>query len=106
MKILGVLTWLIMTVIGSALLHSWALSKLWLWFASAQYGPGPTMATWFGFAAIARLTLDRVNEKTDDNKDADGLVSKMVRATVQHWIGILLAPGAAWLCGSAIGWVH
>lgn len=105
MKFLGILTWLIMTVIGSALLHSWALSKMWHWFVSAQYGAGPSMGAWFGFAAIARLTLIRADESKSD-EDADGVVSRMVRATIGHWIGILLALGATWLCGTTVGWVR
>lgn len=105
MKVLGVLTWLVMAVLGSAMLNSWALSKLWLWFVSAQYGSGPTLAAWFGLAQIAQLVLvrDDLSKSTDGE---DGAITKMVSGTIGRWIGVLLALGVSWLCGIAIGWVR
>ena len=103
MKLLGILTWLIVSIIGSALLNSWALAKLWTWFVAVQYGAGPSFGAWFGLAAIARLVLASHEIPKSDDDDVDA--TKLVAATLRAWAFTLIAVGLSWIVGAVAGWL-
>lgn len=107
MKALGVLTWIAISSLISALVHSWMMQCLWRWFLARQYGPGPTMGAWFGIATIAGFVIykaTRTRTKGDD-RTIDEIIWDSVKETVSMWFGCLLVLGIAWCTGSLIGWV-
>jgi len=102
------LAWLLVALLGDALLNAWAMSRLWHWFAAAQYGAGPQLGVWFGVAIIARLMLrheddvERTIKADDDAPSLGGVIKK----SLWSWAAILLTLGVAWGIGSMFHWVQ
>jgi hypothetical protein len=102
------LAWLFIALLGDAVLNAWAMSKLWHWFATAQYGEGPQLGVWFGVAIISRLMLRHEDDverflKTDD--EAPSLWG-VIKKSLWGWAAILLTLGVAWGIGSTFHWVR
>ena len=100
MKALVIFIRIVVSTFVSAMLNTWAMHTLWWWFAAAQYGAGPTMATWFGLAIIVRLALLKM-----DKTDSDFEWSELVTRQVTVWLLVLAALGSAWVVGATFGWV-
>jgi hypothetical protein len=91
----------------SALIEMFTLSKLWAWFAAAQYGAGPTDATLYGLVLMATtvvcLALVGMNVATKGQEEASYATS--IATTVGVWLGCFLALGAAFVTGAILGWI-
>lgn len=87
-----------------ALLQSFALSTLWRWFLSPQYGAGPSFAAWYGVAAIVGLlmaaSLQRVTVTRDERPIADAIAR-----CVGIGIITMFVLGFTWLTGQVFGWL-
>lgn len=104
MKALGIIAWIAISTLASALLNAWALATVWRWFAAVQYGAGPSMGAWFELAMIARLALHGADvKKSDAYKDADW--GDIVLHQIVSWLLVLTSLGAAWIVGAVVGWL-
>lgn len=104
MKALGIITWIAISTLLSSLLHAWALATLWHWFASAQYGVGPSLGAWFGLAVIGRLALRTTDfKKSTPDKNTWG---DLVVYQFDSWLAVLTALGTSWIVGVVVGWIR
>src|SRR5512142_1340398 len=69
MKALGILTWIVVSSLISALIQSWMMQCLWRWFLAHEYGHGPSMGAWFGIATIVGFVVRRNASSTTKTED-------------------------------------
>jgi hypothetical protein len=107
LEALCLLAWLLIALLGDALMNAWAMSKLWNWFAAVQYGEGPQLGVWFGVAIIARLMLHNEDDKERALKKEDDIPSlgDAVKKSLWGWAALLFTLGVAWGIGSMFHWV-
>jgi len=106
-RALGILAWIAVSSLATALIQSWMMQCLWRWFLAREYGHGPSMGAWFGVATITGFVVHkstRNGTKTEDDKSIDELVWDGVRETVGLWIGCVIILGIAWCVGAFMGW--
>jgi len=107
MKTIGVLAWLAVSSMVTALLQSWMMQCLWRWFVAREYGSGPSMGAWFGLATIAGFVVHKnARTKTETNHESVGeIIWRGVNETLALWLACVLILGIAWLVGSFLGWI-
>lgn len=110
MKTLGVLALIAIGSIVTSLIQSAVLSKIWTWFVAFEYGPGPSMGSWFGISTILGLIVSMVLSSmiSDDNNDKPlgEVIKKMIARWVGLWLGCACLLGICWITGSILGWMH
>lgn len=107
MKALGILTWIVVSSLISALIQSWMMQCLWRWFLAHEYGHGPSMGAWFGIATIVGFVVRRNASSTTKTEDQtlDEIIWSGIKETTGMWLGCLIILGIAWCVGSFMGWV-
>lgn len=89
----------------NALAQAATFSTIWGWYASPQFGPGPSYAGWYGLSLIFGLAvgcaLSGYNVTSEDSKGLKGALMKLVGLLISY----PLVLGFAWLVGSILGWL-
>jgi hypothetical protein len=79
-----------------SLFVAWTLTVEWRWFLAEQYGPGPSLMSWFGLSLIAGLIIGvatvSVARKPGHDKPRNAIASM-----VGVGFGAALVLGIAWL---------
>lgn len=92
---LGVIAWFVIAMPVSTVVDAFALSRVWRWFLSAQYGGGPSLGAWFGVSVIAvLLTLHLPHRKMPDEATALWKRSALQLAWVASVLAVVYAVGA------------
>ena len=107
MKLFGTIAWFCVSSVVSALVHAWAMTKIWSWFVMAEYGTGPSMGAWFGISAILTLIISAATStlqtKTDSGKN---YFADMIISSISRWLGCFVMLFIVRGTGSVLGWVH
>lgn len=99
----GILAWIVVSSMVSALVQSWMMQCLWRWFLAREYGHGPSMGAWFGIATIVGFVVRK--NASSVVKVEDQTVDEIVKETTTMWLACLVILGIAWCVGSFMGWV-
>lgn len=95
MKIIGIITTVLITMILSPIWCGYALSKLWLWFIVSTFGASPLgIAESIGLALVVSFLTHQHDSYEDKEKSA---TERIVMGVVHAF----LAPAMALL----IGWI-
>jgi len=94
---------LVMTPVN-ALISSWVLSEYWRMLVQPHYGPGPSMASWFGISSAVGLlaSLALAGVKREENFLE---VRQCVARQFGHAAGMLMSLLVTWATGSVLGWI-
>ena len=95
MKIIGIITTVLVTLIVSPIWRGYTLSKLWLWFIVSTFGAAPLgIAQSIGLALVVSFLTHQPDSYEDEKKSANEKLARAVVITV-------LSPAMALL----IGWI-
>jgi len=95
MKIIGIITTILITMIVTPVWRGYALSKLWLWFIVSTFGAAP-----LGIAQSIGLSLivSFVTHQTDSYEDKDkSYGEKMTRAVLLAFMTPAMALFIGWI---------
>lgn len=91
----------------TAIIGAKSTSKIWEWFVARDYGPGPSLAAWFGISEIIAMLLAmallHVARKESD-RNANPFMT-VIGQTLGMWMGFALILVFAWVTGFALHWV-
>lgn len=88
----------------NAVVQSWTLQKLWTWFLSREYGPGPSMGAWYGIGAMIGVMM-ALHLSPLARKEGWDKHSAFLRRSLELPLVCLLVLAVTWGLGSIIGWV-
>ena len=95
MKIIGIITTVLITLIVSPIWRGYVLSKLWLWFIVSTFGAAPLgIAQSIGLALVVSFLTHQADSYEDKEKSANAKIAQAVAIT-------FLSPAMALL----IGWI-
>lgn len=95
MKVIGIITTVLITLIVTPIWRGYALSKLWLWFIVSTFGAAPLgIAQSIGLALVVSFLCHQYNSYEDKEKSAN----ERMAASVLY---AFLSPAMALL----IGWI-
>jgi putative flippase GtrA len=95
MKIIGIITAVLITLIVTPIWRGYALSKLWLWFIVSTFGAAPLgIAQSIGLSLIVSFLTHQMDSYQDKEKAAN-------ERMVECFLYAFLSPAMALL----IGWI-
>lgn len=89
-------------MLTSALVETFAVHTMWLWFMTVHYGPGPTFGEWYAIGTIISMISMRV---TTNKTPPENAMAKWWEAMVNRAAILMVALGLAYLTGTVFGWV-
>lgn len=94
-----------LTNIVTVLLEVHLFSHVWSWFLAEQYGPGPTLAAWFGLATVLTVIVNTCLLAHPTEKSENDPVTHVITRSLGTWIGLVVVYVLTWCTGSLLGWV-
>lgn len=88
----------------NAAVQSWTLQKLWTWFLSGEYGPGPSRGAWYGIGAMIGVMM-AMRLSYLAHKEGWDKPSAFLYRSLELPLVCLFSLAATWSMGSIIGWV-
>jgi hypothetical protein len=107
-RMLFVLLFVVAAIPVVGLISAWAMSKMWLWFLSGQYGSGPSIGAWYGvFAIYSFLNMSSNSSgKSGDNRSGESSESSVITGILMSQITYFTFLAVAFGVGSVFGWVR
>jgi putative flippase GtrA len=101
MKIIGIITTVLITLILSPIWRGYALSKLWLWFIVSTFGAAPLgIAQSIGLALVVSFLTHQYDSYEDKEKSA---TERMVTGVVIAFLSPAMALLIGWIVKGFLG---
>ncbi len=101
MKIIGIITTVLVTLIVSPIWRGYALSKLWLWFIVSTFGAAPLgIAQSIGLALVVSFLTHQLDSYEDKEKS---VTEKLVAAIIITFLSPAMALLFGWIVKGFLG---